>query len=619
MPFPDDLLTLALEHFSAGRFGEAESCFWSVLASQPAHAEALRMLGHVARKRGDIEQATDYFNRSLLCDRSNPETWKNLGDARLAARDYVASIANFEEAIALRPDFEDAYNNLGVALQNLGESERASRCFQEAIRLNPKCVEAYNNLGNALARMSRIKDATKAFQEGLRLDPNKPELAYNLGTSLHEQNKVEEAAVYYRQALRLKPNYPDASNNLATALKELGHLDEAIAQYRETLKLLPFHALTHYNLSELVATGNYRFPPQELETLKAFMASGRCPPLALSLFHFTLATVCHKKGDYDEAFGHYEQANRLRKKFLEDRNQGYNPQKQEAMIDRVSATYTTEHFQQVKDWGLDSELPVFIIGMPRSGSTLVEQILASHPRVYGAGELGEIPRFIANMAEQTKCEPYTTSVLPTREAAQGFATEYLAHIADLGEGADRVTIKTLENFQHLGLIATLFPRARVIHCRRDPLDVCLSCYFQNFHELNFAWSLEDIAAYYRSYERAMAHWAKHLPLQVYEVRYEDLVHNQSKISRELVSFLGLEWDGRCLSFFRSHRPVRTASTVQVRKPMTAQAIGRWKHYEAHLGPLFQGLGRAAAREGETSQDYISESDRDDARSPSYTR
>src|SRR5262249_15369034 len=160
----------------------------------------------------------------------------------------------------------------------------------------------------------------------------------------------------------------------------------------------------------------------------------------------------------------------------------------------------------------------------------------------------------------------------------------------LGRGAARVTIKTLGNFALLGLIATLFPRARIIHCRRDPLDVCLSCYFQDFQKIVFAWSLDDIGAYYRAYEKIMAHWASVLPSQIHEVSYETLVHGQEQVTRGLLAFCGLDWDERCLAFFNTRRVVRTASTVQVRKPISTQAIGRWKHYRGHLGRLFGALG-----------------------------
>jgi Tfp pilus assembly protein PilF len=585
-----DIYQEAIRCLEARNYAMAEQYFWAVLASYPNHAESLRYLGLLARQRGDLNQAIDYFNRSLIADSSSAKAWANLADARLDSGEYHKSIPNYEEALRHDPDQYEVHNNMGVALQNIGEIGKSVDCFRRATEIKPERDELYNNLGNALAKLGQHEEAVTAYREGMRLNPQRAELAYNLGTSLHKQGEIDQAIDYYRQALRLRPNYPDASNNLATALKENGALDDAIAQYRETLQLLPLHALAHYNLSELVATGRYSFPPQEIATVKDFLASGQCPSLARSLFCFTLATVHHTQGEYDQAFGYYREANELRKQDLVQAKRNFDAAKHRAGIANIMAMYDRAYFEKVQTWGLDTEAPVFIVGMPRSGSTLVEQILASHPRVFGAGELGHIPRFVSELTAKSQGAMYAEPVLADKDAARNLATTYLASIKGLGKDAARVTIKTLENFLHLGVIATLFPNARIIHCRRDPLDVCVSCYFQNFHDLEFSWDLEDIAAYYVSYVQLMAHWAKVLPLRVHHVDYEELVSDQEGASRALVEFCGLPWDDRCLAFHKTRRPVRTASTVQVRKPISAQAVGRWKHYREHLGPLFQALG-----------------------------
>jgi hypothetical protein len=244
---------------------------------------------------------------------------------------------------------------------------------------------------------------------------------------------------------------------------------------------------------------------------------------------------------------------------------------------------------------MDTEMPVFIIGMPRSGSTLVEQILASHPEVFGAGEIGDLPRFMTEYAVSQASSPANSILSPPfllrdQRAARELAAHYLESIAAFGTGAARVTIKTLQNFLHLGMIATLFPRARIIHCRRDTIDVCLSCFFTNFQNVDFAWSLSDIGVYHRSYQKLMAHWSRVLPLPIHEISYEELIQNQEAVTRKLLAFCGLDWDERCLAFWSTRRVVQTASAVQVRKPISSQAIGRWRHYRSHLGPLFEALG-----------------------------
>jgi tetratricopeptide (TPR) repeat protein len=607
----------AMECLAAGEHALAEQHFWSFLGKNPNHAETLRYLGLLARQRGDLGQAIDLFNKSLISNSINAQTWVNLGDARLQAGEYKKCVDNFEAALRLRPDIHEAYNNLGVALQHLGDLERSVTCFRRATELNPANAEIFNNLGNALAKVGNHSDAVKAYEHGMRLDPHKAEIAYNMGTSLHKQGEIDQAVAYYRQALRQKPNYPDASNNLATALKESGALNEAIAQYRETIRLLPFHALAHYNLSEMVATGHYSFPPDEIEKIKDFLATSHCPPIARSLFCFTLATVHHKQGAYDQAFAYYQEANDLRKQILVESKLSFDGAKHRATIDLVMAAYDRNYFRKVKSWGLDTEQPIFIIGMPRSGSTLVEQILASHPRVFGAGELGDIPRFISRLEDENNTLPYSSPVLTDERSVRELATDYHARIAELGKGSDRVTIKTLENFLHLGVIATLFPKARIIHCRRDPLDVCLSCYFQNFNDLNFSWDLEDIAAYYVSYARLMDHWLKVLPLRIHDVHYEELVNDQDALTRALLKFCGVEWNDRCLSFFDTRRVVRTASSVQVRKPVSKGSIGRWKKYQSHLGPLIKALGLTPAEGANTIVHYQCSNDMDDPGNSPY--
>jgi tetratricopeptide (TPR) repeat protein len=528
------------------------------------------LFGLIAHRKGNLTQAIDYLNRSLLCDRSNPVTWYDLGDLQLAAGNLGAGIASYQEALNLRPDFADAYHNMGVALA------RAT-------------VPTLDKEGLALKGQGSLADAAEAFLRALKLQPDNPETAYNLGLTHHRMGDLDRAVFYYRKALALRPEYVGASANLATILKEQGSLKEAIAQFQQTLKLQPGFALGYYNLSEFVGEGLYDFTPEELDSIRKLLASSRSSSDKI-LCSFALAKALNKQGLYDEAFHYYKKGNDLKKRFLEERNVAFDAAKHEAMVDRIITTYDEAYFQRVQGWGVDTDLPVFIIGMPRSGSTLVEQILASHPQVFGAGELGAIPRLITNLAADAHAALYVAPVLPDQAAAGELAAAYLKRLTALAKGAARLTIKTLENFLHLGVIATIFPRARIIHCQRDPLDVCLSCYFQHFNdELVFTWALEDIGAYFRLYQKLMSHWARVLPLPIHEVRYEELVQRQEAVSRNMVAFCGLDWDERCLAFFDLRRVVRTASSVQVRKPMSSRALGRWQNYRDHLGPLFREL------------------------------
>ena len=582
--------------YAAGNLPGAEAQAWATLKLDPTHAESLRMIGVIAHQSGDHGRAFDFLNRSLLCNGSRADTWKNRGDLYLSTGDLRSAVSDYEQALRLQPIFVDVFNNIGVALQQMNQPASAAHYYREAIRLRPALPSAHNNLGNALREQGKLDEAAAAYAKALELMPDYAEAAYNLGICLHDQGELDAAVEHYRRALRLKPGWANAHNNLGSALKEQGLLDEAIAQFQEALRHAPEHALALYNLSELAAVGQYVFGPSELERLKNLAARETVTPVERSLGAFALATVCNRRGDYDRAFAYCRQANDLRRGNRQPGTTPFDPVGHRALVDRIITTHDAAYFDAVKNWGIDTDMPIFIIGMPRSGTTLVEQILASHPLVFGAGEIDEVPRHSPRFKTRAAVDFYTDKLVPTAGAAHELAAEYINYLTTLSKGARRVTVKTLENVLHLGVIATLFPRARIIHCRRDPLDICVSCYFQNFREIEFAWSLENIGAYYRAYEKLMAHWTHVLPVPIHEVVYEDLIHNQEKVSRDLLEHCGLAWDARCLRFYTTRRVVRTASSVQVRKPLSAGAIGRWKHYRAYLEPLFQALGPCLPKE-----------------------
>jgi Flp pilus assembly protein TadD len=536
---------------------------------------------------------------SIAVDAGAPakaQEWRCLGDASFAAGRIGAAIANYEHALRLHPDDIEVHNLLGIAFERIEEWNKAETCFRQAIRIDGAFAPAYNNLGGALRRQGKWEEALSAFSQAQRLQPDNPDITFNLGVVHHDLGRFDQAVDFHRRALRLRPGSVDFSNSLAAALKEQGLLSEAIAQFRETLRIQSDNAFAYANLAEFAAEGYLEFEPGELERIKSLLDSGRHSAPDRNLLSFALGAVHQRRRCYDEAFRYFKLGNDLKRNLLVQHNLAFDPQAHHALVDRIIAAHGRSFFQRVKKWGVATDLPIFIVGMPRSGTTLVEQILASHPQVFGAGELDDICRFIRQCPSANRAELYTKPLLPNLRVTRNSAADYLTFLAGRASGAARVTVKTNENFLHLGLIATLFPRARIIHCRRDPLDVCLSCYSQNFNSADFAWSLEDIGAYYRAYERVMAHWCRVLPIEIHDLRYEELVHDQEKVTRELLAFCGLTWEERCLAFYNTRRAVRTASTLQVRKPISDGAIGRWRHYRAHLGPLFQALGRPAATE-----------------------
>lgn len=343
----------------------------------------------------------------------------------------------------------------------------------------------------------------------------------------------------------------------------------------------------------MAQSGRYSFPDEDVRRIEALLLSADMRPDDRSRLYFAIGNLFDKQGRWTEAFSNYESGNQLRKEIEARRGVVFDPEAHRHEVDQIIRFFTKDYFTRVASHGVDSELPVFIVGMPRSGTTLAEQILASHSKVFGAGELQNIPLLIHRLGQRLRSRPF---IYP--QSLQAFnahitsavAADYLKELRRLDANAARIVDKMPFNFLHLGLIATLFPKARIIHCRRDPIDTCLSCYFQNFgNPAPFTLDLRHLGLYFREYERLMAHWAAVLPMPIFDLRYENLIDDQETVSRELIAFCGLEWEPQCLRFHETNRPVRTASVAQVKQPVYRRSIGRWQRYEAHLRPLFEVL------------------------------
>jgi tetratricopeptide (TPR) repeat protein len=632
MPTIAQRMNQAVAHHQTGRLAEAEAIYRAVLQDEPRHPHALHLLGVIAHQAGRHEEAIDLIGRALASGGPHPVFHSNLSAVYLALGRFENAAGQAREAIRLNPAFADPHNNLGVALRELSRLVEAEAAFRAALLCNPGHADARSNLGAALHRQGRLPEALAVLREAVRLAPHHAQSRNDLGGVLLARGDAEEAAGHLREALRLDPALSDAHNNLGVALRDLGHIDEALGQFRAVLRLRPDSPSAHSNigftleaqghprealaefkealrlepndsmallaLSALSLAGHYDFADDELGRLEALAARPDLPGDERSRVHFALARARDRAGAYDEAFAHYRRGNELRKAAAALAGFTYDPAAHRELVDQLAAAFTPEWIEQARTFGSDSALPVFVVGMMRSGTTLAEQILASHPRVFGAGELSDIGRLVGALPELVPGgRPYPECVANLDSlTARRLAESHLRRLRERGGAAERVIDKQPFNFQHLGLIATLFPRARVIHCRRDPIDTCVSCFVQYFGKPHpFALDLTHLGHYYREYERVMAHWRRVLPVPMFELHYEELTADQEAVSRRLVEFCGLGWDERCLRFHETERPVRTASTLQVRRPMYRSSVGRWKRYEAHLGPLLEALGDARPR------------------------
>jgi len=483
-----------------------------------------------------------------------------------------------------------------VKLHQAGDLAQAERIYREVLRLNPNQGDALNLLGTLATKTGKPDVAIDLIRRALAVAPHEPEFHANLAAAYQAAGDVPAAVRHYREVIRLKPPAVAARVHLSDALLEQGDLDEAQRHAEDVLAGDRDCAAAWCVLGELAGHGCYAFAQADVQHMQGLLNDGRLDAQDASLLAFTLAAHWEKHGDFDEAFRCYGIANERKGEVYRRSNQAFDPQLHLKLIDDLIAFFTPEFFARTRHYGADSEVPVFVVGMVRSGTSLVEQILASHPHVFGAGELKDIDQMSVSMPQRLGAAAGYPLCLANIDpaAARTLAYTYLLRLARNSGAVLRVVDKMPHNYLNLGLICLLFPRARIIHCRRDPLDVCASAYFQNFKWLPYTASLDDIAFYHRQYERLMEHWRRVLPTRIHEVVYEEMVADQEAVSRRLIESCGLEWDDRCLDFHKSARPVRTASKLQVRRPIYTRSVARWKRFERHLQPLLDTLLRDTA-------------------------
>jgi tetratricopeptide (TPR) repeat protein len=616
---PEATNTLGLVLLARDQHGAAAAQFREALRLRPNFALASNNLGNALRLLGDKEQALTHFRRAAEIDPDLAEGRSNLGQLLLEKKQLEESLVHLREAVRLRPDFPEAHSNLGNVLREMGRPAEARACYAEALRLNPNLGMVHNNVGQALQEEGKLDDAVTWYQRALQLEPNSARIHCNLACAQVEQDKYDEAIARYELALRLDPKYAAAHNGLGWVHHEQGRYDEAQALYQEALRHEPELAAAHCNLgtvreelsdfagaercfrdalrhdsrlpgalSQLATMLRSKLPEADLDAMRALLTDPYLSDGQRGSLHFGLAQTLDAKGDYAAAAEHLRQANGIAVAEWGKRGQGYNPALHTRFVDALLAIFNPEFFKRTRGLGHESERPIFIVGLPRSGTTLTEQVLASHPRVFGAGEL-RLARDDFEMLGDG--EEAALAALGRLDGAtiRRVAERHLGKLAELDAAKDRVADKMPDNYLYLGLLQVLFPRAKFIHCRRDLRDVAVSCWMTNFRHIRWSSDPGHIASRFAEYRRVTEHWRRVLPLPVLGVDYEETVADLEGVARRLVDWCGLEWDPACLAFHEGKRPVRTASVAQVRQPVYTRSVARWKNYEPALGDLFARL------------------------------
>jgi len=539
---------------NSGDFKKAKALCLQVLRDEPRNTDALNLAGIIAMNNGAYDEA----------------------------------IQAFEKVLEVQPERAPSYYNLGLACIKTGQWGLAASYLQTAVQLKPGLEVAYADLCLALTRSGKVEAALEAGKNAVLLLPENPVAHYNLSLAYSALKAYELSFKHCLKAAQLLPEHPSIQIDLAGDYVGLGDIAAAVKCLRKAIRLNPRDVEPYRQLARIT---KYSSPDHEdVYRIKKLASEDWLTESDHASVLFALGKIYQDCSLYDDAFGCYEQGNRLQEKL-----NPFDPEEFERYISSIIGMSTQATIAGKSVFGNPSETPVLIVGTPRSGTSLVEQILASHPEVFGAGELDwfvrtaeTLPGYLNTSGAYPECIPALG-----KESIADLSSRYLGYISSLAADERRITDKMPGNFLYLNLMHIFFPRARIIHCRRDPMDACLSMYTEYFPgAVPYSCNLTKLGAYYRQYERIMEHWHSVLPPSVMiDIDYEALVLDQEVESRRLVEFIGLEWDEVCLAFYEKKRYVRTASDLQVKKPIYTSSIGRWKNYQKHLRPLEKELKR----------------------------
>ncbi len=551
---PQQAMVEAEKSLHQGNLAGAENIFWKILAAQPNYAPAYHSLGLLAFQVNKLPLAADLITKAIEIDPHEFIFHRNIGELYRRLGRLPEAVAAGERAVNLAPNDLDSHYNLGLALTDSQKFQQAIKSYGQALKLNPDHNLSWNNLGSALEQTGNKIEAQNAYAKAVTIDKNHAEAQNNLGAIYSEQGKLDKARECFVAAIASRPDFVEAHYNLSS-LKDYTQEDPHLV-----------------NLESLV--GNYAALSMKEEIR----------------YYFALGKAREDIKDYQGAFAAYKKGNNLQHTMSPD-----NEAKALETANQIKELFTREFFDKFDNFKQNNQdkTPLFIVGMPRSGTSLIEQILASHPEVYGAGELSDLNEVIQNKISIEDEELFTIMAKNLSEDEfQQMGQEYLRRVWQLAPNAAVITDKMPANFFYIGMIHLMLPGAKIIHSMRNPMDSCFSCFSRLFNKsMEFTYDLGALGQYYIRYIQLMEHWHRELPKgSILNVRYEDMVTDTEGQVRRLLDYVGLGFDKCCLEFYKNKRHVKTASVVQVRKPIYQSSVARWKRFGANLDPLLEMLG-----------------------------
>ena len=604
----------------AKNLDEAMTALEKAVTLDPKSSQAWNNLGIVHFDKLEFDKAAESYRKALEINEDYAEAHNNLGNAMRALNDVDGAVVEYERAIELKEEYAEAYNNMATALRDLQRTEEAEFSYRRAVMIKPDYFEALNNLANLLVMEKRYEDALRVLGDTLRSYPTevstlvttaraqmewgnfelaekavdlalkeKPDSVEALcvkGLIYNDTDRMSESVRFFEAALKIDPESMEALNMYGITLKSLGRMDEARDAFMRALQKNPKSVGAYSNLIDLE---DFTQDSPLFKSMHEILDAAEDPEQDRYMaLHFALGKAYDDAKNYETALKHFSIGARIKRAQLK-----YSESDSFSFFNEIREVFDEDYFKNLPFAGNPSTLPVFIVGMPRSGSTLTEQIIASHPKVFGAGEIKQLSASLSSIRTRfpniAKFPQMAKKMKVTQFSA--VADHYLKAITAMSGNATRVTDKLLTNYYFLGMLYTLFPNAKVIHTMRNPVDTCLSSFTKLYKDdMPHSYDLKELGRYYNKYRELMAHWRRVLPKGfMLETQYEDVVADKEAKAREIIAFLGLEWDDACLNFHETERPVKTASVSQVRKPIYTTSVERWRRYGDGLKPLVEAL------------------------------
>ena len=596
----DRLLSKAKKLVKKGEIKEARKIYLNILEYSPSNKEA--KIGLKSIENEDAAQLSqeqlDYviqlyssgqMDKALLSIKELIQDFPNIpllhnisGACNSALGEIDSSIISFNKAIELKPDYDEAYFNLGVAFHQTGQLGEAINCYERAISIKHAYPTAHNNLGLIALSQGQLDNALKSFEWAVAYSPEYAEAHNSLGAALQELKQFEKAKVSFKKAVALNPQYAQGLHNLAILSEIINLPDEASEYYEKALAVEPNYAEAYRNQSR---TKKYKKNDPQIAQMQSIYSNDNLSISDKVHINFALAKVNEDLGNQKDFFKHLDEGSRLRKKQL-----NYNINETEEFHSSLIRLFSEDQ-PKIKQLSLDplDIRPIFIVGMPRSGTSLVEQIISSHHSVHGAGELNNFKN-VVTPALKNYIGNLTNTI--NEDDLLSIRKNYIKSLMDLNVSEKIITDKMPVNFRMIGLILTAIPEAKIIHLTRDPKATCWSNYKHYFaNENGFTFDQEDLARFFILYQELMGFWHKSFPNKIHDISYERLTTHQEDETHKLLKYCELDWDNNCLNFHKNTRAVHTASASQVRQKMYQGSSDAWKKYEKFLQPLIMGLNQ----------------------------